>query len=292
MNVTFSEYESMDFTYAHNLSEEPTLESINHIEIHSFYEINFFISGDVTYFIEGHEYKPQKNQFLIINNKELHKPEFHSSKPYERIVLYFNPKLLYQYQTPTFNLLYCFERRKLGKRNLIAPTDPEELLRFFQRFEHYIKSDLPERELMLRLLFLEFIILLNNLYSKDQDHPIQVHPIKSDPLCEAIIAHLNENLTENITLEELSAQFFTNKYSLCRTFKKGTGFTVIEYLTYKRIMLAKEFLSEGVSITDTCYNVGFNNYSNFYKAFKTAVGVSPRKFIDAIAKPNITKESP
>ncbi|WP_458788379.1 helix-turn-helix domain-containing protein [Vallitalea sediminicola] len=36
---------------------------------------------------------------------------------------------------------------------------------------------------------------------------------------------------------------------------------------------------EGVPVTDACYLVGFNDYSNFYKKFKKIVGLSPKKYV-------------
>lgn len=54
--------------------------------------------------------------------------------------------------------------------------------------------------------------------------------------------------------------------------------TINKYITAKRITLSKSLLSEGCSVSETCEKCGFNDYSNFLKAFTKAVGISPKKY--------------
>lgn len=62
----------------------------------------------------------------------------------------------------------------------------------------------------------------------------------------------------------------------------ATGFSVIEYITYKRILKAEELLLSGLSILDAANEVGFGDYSNFYKAFKKITGTSPKKYLNQL----------
>lgn len=94
----------------------------------------------------------------------------------------------------------------------------------------------------------------------------------------AILAYINENLNQRITLDELEMAFFINKYHLCHIFRQNTGFSILEYISYKRIMKAKEMLAEGQSATEVAAQVGYSDYSTFFRAFKNIVGVSPNKY--------------
>ena len=62
---------------------------------HDFYEVNFLVSGDVTYVVESRVYHVKPGQMLIINPRELHqvyiKPD---AAPYERYMLWVAPSLL------------------------------------------------------------------------------------------------------------------------------------------------------------------------------------------------------
>ena len=89
---------------------------------------------------------------------------------------------------------------------------------------------------------------------------------------------MNLNLTEELTIGKLASHFYLSSSYLCRIFKDETGTTINRYITAKRITRAKELLSEGYSVTETCGMCGFQDYSNFLKAFTKAVGISQKKY--------------
>jgi len=68
------------------------------VHIHDRYEIYYFLSGDVTYFIEGQSYPLSRHDLLVINTGELHRPVFNSSRPYERITIHFRPEYISSFQ--------------------------------------------------------------------------------------------------------------------------------------------------------------------------------------------------
>lgn len=65
---------------------------------------------------------------------------------------------------------------------------------------------------------------------------------------------------------------------LCRIFKEATGTTINKYITAKRITLSKSLLDQGYSVSEACEVCGFNDYSNYLRAFTKAVGISPKKY--------------
>lgn len=58
---------------------------------HEFYEIFFFLSGDVSYIIEGSTYQLRPGDILLTSNEDIHKPEVRAGKPYERYVIWIHP---------------------------------------------------------------------------------------------------------------------------------------------------------------------------------------------------------
>ena len=61
----------------------------------------------------------------------------------------------------------------------------------------------------------------------------------------------------------------------CNLFKRETGMTFIKYLSDLRLQNACELLRRtGQTVTEICYQVGFNDYSNFSRRFKKYTGVS------------------
>ena len=93
----------------------------------------------------------------------------------------------------------------------------------------------------------------------------------------AVIDYLNEHLTEDISIDSLSETFFLSRYHLMHSFKEETGYTIGNYLSTKRLLLARDLILQGEPITNVCYECGFRNYSTFSRAFKKNFGYSPRE---------------
>jgi AraC-like DNA-binding protein len=81
-----------------------------------------------------------------------------------------------------------------------------------------------------------------------------------------------------LNLNLLSNTRFTSKYHLLRLFKKYYGQTPKQYLIGKRIEMSKEHLKKGMSISDTCFAIGFQCPCSFSTLFKTRTGLTPSEF--------------
>lgn len=104
---------------------------------------------------------------------------------------------------------------------------------------------------------------------------------KNDKQIENVIATRNfidNNFDKDLKLEFLSHIRFTSKYHLIRLFKRYYGQTPRQYLMDKRIEKSKENLINGMTVTETCFAVGFESLGSFSKLFKTKTGKSPSVF--------------
>jgi AraC-like DNA-binding protein len=265
----------------HNITTLPSNEEYK-IHVHDAYELYFLLEGDVTYYIEGQTYKLKPKDILMINNKELHRPYFDSNSKYERMIINFNPDAIAAFNCNKYNIIHAFEKRKLGFYNKIDSSDVEAygLDKDLKELEGCFYIDCAERPISLKVKLISILIKINKIHQERFSEKHEAHPILSsqDDKIHSILEYINNNLNEKITLDLLQNSFYVNKYYLCHVFKKSTGFTIFEYITYKRIMKAKELLRAKLPINEVYVEVGFEDYSNFYKVFKRILGVSPREF--------------
>ena len=100
-----------------------------------------------------------------------------------------------------------------------------------------------------------------------------------------MLNYLGEHLTEDISIDTLSAHFFLSRSYLMHTFKEQTGYTIGNYLSTKRLLLAKDLIAEGAPITEVCYACGFKNYFDlFARHTKKVLEKAPR---ESLQKPEI-----
>jgi AraC-like DNA-binding protein len=246
---------------------------------HDFFEIYFFISGDVTYIIEGKSYTLKPWDIILINNKELHKPVINHGAIYERIVIWVNPAFISKMSTPDSDLNMCFESTFKNKYNLLRPgTETLNIIKvILGKLNRILFADSFGAEILKELYLTELIVFLNRAYT-DSDLVDIGNDVSYNSKINKIINYINQNLSEDLSLDALSSRFYSSKYHLLREFKKHTGYTPHEYITLKRLITSKELLRSGMSISDVCTECGFNNYSNFIRSFTKAFNISPKKY--------------
>ena len=86
---------------------------------------------------------------------------------------------------------------------------------------------------------------------------------------------IDNNYATDLNLDFLSHANFVSKYHLLRLFKKHYGQTPRQYLIDKRIEKAKEQLINKLSVTETCFAIGFESVGSFSTLFKSKTGKSP-----------------
>lgn len=249
-----------------------------HYHYHDFHKILILLSGDVTYCIEGHTYDLRPNDIVLVNAGEVHKPIIHSDAPYERIIIYVSPDFLNEYRDEDNDLSLCL-RQALAEQSHVLRLHSSlsgKLGSAIRELDRSLQDEDYANALHHHVLFLEFMIQLNR--AALHNHIEFIGDSTSNEKILSILAYLNEHLTEDISIDDLCAHFFLSRYYLMHTFKEQTGYTIGNYLSTKRLILAKELIASGTPITEVCYACGFRNYSTFSRAYKKSFGESPRDY--------------
>ena len=94
----------------------------------------------------------------------------------------------------------------------------------------------------------------------------------------ALIHYINQHAAEPLSLTKLEDQFYASKFVLMKEFKEYTGITIHQYLLTKRVMMGKELIEQGMKPNEVAPNCGFQDYTSFYRAFKSRTGKSPEQY--------------
>ncbi|AUC82811.1 AraC family transcriptional regulator [Lacinutrix sp. Bg11-31] len=94
-----------------------------------------------------------------------------------------------------------------------------------------------------------------------------------------VFKYVYSNFKEHISLDTIAKQVSMTVPAFCRYFKKATGKTFTKLVNEYRVVHATKLLSESkMSITDVCFECGFNNFSHFNKVFKEITGKNASKY--------------
>ena len=264
-------YKKID--YKHLTHKSPSFE----FHLHDGCEIYYRISGDVRYFVEKQIYSVNAYDVFITNQNEIHKPNFESSQPYERITLCFNPDFFSQFSSKDYDILNCFYNRKNGTDNKITLTPPEfeRMMGSFEAIEEALLQNASYSDIRITNIVIDLLLLLNEA-AKRKSKANQKNQLNEN--LAKIIDYIDTHLSEDLSLATLESVLFVSAPHICRTFKKATNSTIHQYIIKKRIVLAKHLLKMGYSVSDVSHKSGFSDFSNFIKTFKKHTGMIPSKY--------------
>ncbi|CAH1191695.1 MULTISPECIES: AraC family transcriptional regulator [Paenibacillus] len=243
---------------------------------HNAYELYLFLRGHVNFYIENRCYHLQPGDLLVLSPQEMHRSFALDKNEYERITINLKKSYINRLSTPTTNLSACFDYRPKGKGNIVHLEEEQlqQVLQLTSELESILSSSDYGADIMRNSVIAQLLVITNLAFQHTEFVPTDIMP----ELVRKTMDYIECNLAGELTLEHLSEVLYTNSSKISRQFKKHTGLTIRSYILNRRIELSKHYLTEGMSITEACYQSGFGDYANFIRSFTKQVGTSPGKF--------------
>lgn len=237
---------------------------------HDFHKIIVFISGKVTYHIEGKAYHLKPRDILLVSQGAIHKPEIDPSVPYERYIFWIRDDLSCQ------ELNTCFQKANDRSFNLVRADSAlqERLKDLLPEIEQTLQNKHFGDTVLRNALFTQFMIYINRIFLRTSSSPDK-KTYSSDTQVEQLLKYINRNLSENLSIDQLAERFFLSKYHMMRKFKNETGYTIHNYITSKRLLMARSLISQGIPVMKAALASGFRDYTTFVRAYKKQFGKAP-----------------
>ena len=237
---------------------------------HDFHKIIVFISGKVTYHIEGKAYHLKSRDILLVSQGAIHKPEIDPTVPYERYIFWIRDDLSCQ------ELNTCFQKANDRSFNLVRADSAlqERLKDLLPEIEQTLQNTHFGDPVLRDALFTQFMIYINRIFLRTSSSPDK-KTYSSDTQVEQLLKYINRNLSENLSIDQLAERFFFSKYHMMRKFKNETGYTIHNYITSKRLLMARSLISQGIPVMKAALASGFRDYTTFVRAYKKQFGKAP-----------------
>ena len=270
--------QSPHYSIAHDISHVRSDNFLIHS--HPFYELWYFISGDVHFLYAGTEYEMRPDTLIINVPNIFHGIQTLSTEPYERFALHFTEDVI-----------------SLDRRNLLMGSLPTEqsvrdnnspipyiipdagslglrpLLQEFDELQRVPQAQQPPLvSVLLEGVLSRLLLHAGGMAAAGTVRPYHSGQRELDP----VLTYIHQNLTEKLTLDDLSERFYLSKSKLNSLFRQQTGTTAMDYIILRRLSYAQQLLINGCPASQAGTAAGFGDYTAFYRAYVKQMGHSPK----------------
>lgn len=269
-------YEKIDFSANHLISTNLHMPNFH---FHDLYEVYFSLTSDIKCFINNRFYPVEKGDIFLFSSADFHRFVVPENTYYERYFLLFSGEYIKPLCTNDTNLLQCFENRGTDFSHRIHLNEVE-CLKFVELLEtskHYSESKAYGSDISKKISLAQILIFISSFYKRDSTLILSKCEGKNERVW-PIIKYIDDNIANNLSLDLLSSYFYISKYYMEVMFKNTVGLSINEYIVHKRILKAKIFLKNNLSVGQVAEIVGFNSDSHFIRTFKKLVGISPKQY--------------
>lgn len=254
----------------------PRLSDLFYWHFHPEYELVYIEAATGTRHIGEHISTYVESDLVLIGSNIPHlNLDYGIKTAYRKVVVHLRKDFIEsQFDgTPELNpILQLFEKSKYGIAfgGEIKKQIGEKLFQFehVDAFQQYIQM-------------LDILNILSNIPNPEllHEHPYK-HKIseREQGRLRTIYAFVDKNYYKKISLNEIAAISSMSKEAFCRYFKKVSNYTFIEFLNRYRISHSKRILMSGMSVSEACYQSGFESLSYFSRTFKKVTNENPRDF--------------
>lgn len=236
--------------------------------------IFIFFSGNFSFFFNDHMYTPSFGDIFIIRANE----KYMSIFPEPSYVDYYEFNFPVEFFEKASDCNLFWELFYGNNRSpLISPgkTITSEIAEHLRRLDNLSISKSEHRDI---IMYSHIIQIAEAIRTASAIQPSAVPVSKAPKKLNDAIFYIHNNFTTLEGVSEVANACKVSNTYLSRIFKTHLSCAPNEYITKLRISYAKYLLSEGNSITETCYKSGFNNYTYFISKFKQISGTTPSEF--------------
>lgn len=278
LDTVYQELE-MDDPYVDTHEDPGTNPEPVQLHSHSFYEVLFIVSGNVQYLVGTERYRLQHGDMVLVPPGVSHRPIFSESgqQPYHRYVLWLSPEYVSRIAPyfPRANLLCPSILRTAGTRWSIIGDRMKQGIRETQKQKAGWKTMVYGNTMEVLVLAYRAVLDTKNLQLSSEQ----------PELLERILSYVEENLSRKITLQQVAGQFYVSESTVSAVFRKEMGVSFHRCIIQRRLIAAKNLILGGTPLEQVAEQVGFGDYSAFYRAFKKEYGISPKLFRSQSLRP-------
>lgn len=254
---------------------------------HPAIEIGYFNDCHGTFTVKDVEYSIEPGDvFIFRSNEPHHVTDIRDKEDIVSMGFHFFPDLFWSHSNDNFDAKYTkvfsLKNKNFVNRLPRGSQVTQQIRQLLDMIGTEFETQSEDYGLMIKSYLIAILVLIIRQYGPDdvEDYGSGM-PVTSENIrrIQTAMEYIDQHITDDLTLKNLSgvANMSTSYFS--QLFKELNGFSAWDYIISRRIDLAQKLLiSSNESIYSIALQSGFNNTTNFYKAFKKITGVSPSTY--------------
>lgn len=249
-----------------------------HMQLHShtFYELLYCRNScDAEYLVGSERYRLQRGDLLFVPPGVSHRPLLpeNMTEPYKRYVLWLSPEFMEYY---AMLLPHPFTQKQSYASMLrTGGTKWENLVELFR---NGVQESEQQAEGWEAAVVGNTITLLTKIKRATDERTAFALQAEKPELPDRIMAYVEQNYAQSISIADMAGEFYVSSSTISHLFKQKLGISIYRFITQRRLIAAKSLIEEGALLETVAIQVGFQDYSSFYRAFKQEYGISPRQY--------------
>ena len=242
------------------------------------YMLLYFKHGTGSIKVEGRHYNLSSGDIIILNPSELFQLSIKDNEYHERITINVSEDMLASFPHSCNTILEPFYKRSKGTGNHITAENVKKygMDVCLDKILHCALSGENTSPLMCFCSISELLHRLGKSTASAASSDYEEAYL--NPLIRDVLSYLNLHFKEDLNISDIAGEFNIDKSHLSHLFKESMGMSLWNYVIFRRIQLFNSLIRENHSVEETCYKVGFKNYSNFFRLYKKHMKMTPSEF--------------
>ena len=245
------------------------------------FEIALITSGNGSYQIGNTVHPINPGDFFVFFNNEPRSIASITTDSLSFLTLHFEPRFLFSSTLDTLSnssINRCFIQSDAAK-NRIPATHAQTFQTLFLQIQTELAQNKPEAALVVKsLLTIFFVTLIREHDFADPSHSFRHKNIN---VIHSAQDYINQHLAESITLSDVANAVHMSPSYLSSLFKDCFGVSLWNHIVTLRLEKAIALLLDNrkqYTILEIALQCGFNNTTNFNRAFRKHTGLTPSQY--------------
>lgn len=234
--------------------------------VHEDYTIGLIQEGVMDAFLGGSKEKLNKTTIITVNPDETHACQTQKGLGYKHYSIYLKPSFFKTLSNENFLGQELFFKNASFQNEVLA----NKLINIINQNEYQLNSTIDFE--------CELIDSISELLLQNANTTLQKNLSSHDKMIKKAKEFINDNLSLDLHLQDISDELDISKYHFLRLFKEKNFISPHSYLMLKRVEKAKNLIRKGETLINTAYMCGFNDQSHLNRRFKTITGLTPGQY--------------